>query len=181
MNQQPQGPPAPAAYPGFGQGRAGGAGGALAPLFVRTVPPVSVVKPPTGNDFVKYTTTATVNAANSPFVVASYAVPDGSTGFLRSFELQVQNVLATSDIVWAIRIDRIPVPGLGAIPVLAAVIPVWSQDWSSDEVFLEIPPASTLDLVVTVNDGAAYAIGGLFHGWIVPTSIAQASRQGWLT
>ena len=117
----------------------------------------------------------------TPAVVTgvTFTVPVGSVAYIRSLVLQVQQVLGTSDIAFAVRVDATPVPGWQRIPVLPAVIAVWAQSWGPEEVYIEVQPGRTVDVSVTVLDGGAYNVGAILHGWIVPSALAVASRAGW--
>jgi len=159
----------------------GGAGGGALPGFVRTVPPVNEVKPPQGQDFIVGGNVAGASVATTPAVLpgTAFLVPQGSVAYIRSLVLQVQQVLGTSDIAFAVRVDGTPVPGWQRIPVLPAVIAVWAQSWGPEEVYIEVQPGRTVEVSVTVLDGGAYNVGAILHGWIVPSALADASRAGW--
>lgn len=170
-----------------GGGAPGGFPGAPGPLpgasspFVRTVPQPLVVRPPMGLDFHGSGQLTGATNATTPAVIpgVTYTVPLGSTGYLRSFTLQVLQLLPTSSIFWSVRIDGNPVPGLSLILTLPGNIAVWSQSWGPDEIFVEIPPGKTVDIQVGVTDAGAYTVAALFHGWSVPTEIANAAAAGW--
>lgn len=161
-------------FPGAGAG-AGGVG------FTRTIPPVNEVRPPAGTDFIVGGELAGATAATTPAVVpgVTFTVPLGSKGYVRSITLQVQNVLVTSVIRWALRDNAGAVPGWQSIPTLSGAIAVWSQSWGPDEVYVPIEPGHTVDVSVTVTDGAAYTVGAIIHGWVVPIELANASERGW--
>jgi len=152
-----------------------------APGFVRTVPPVNEVKPPQGTDFIPGDTLTGATALNTPAVVGavSYQVPFGSIGYVRSLIFHVQQVLPTSRILWAVRVDGAPSPGWQAIPTLPGAIAVWEQAWGPEEVYIEVEPGRTVDVQVTILDGGSYNVGAIMHGWIVPVALANASRAGW--
>jgi len=159
----------------------GGGGGGALPGFVRTVPPVNEVKPPQGQDFIVGGNLAGASVVTTPAVVTgvTFTVPLGSVGYIRSVVFQVQQVLVTSDIAFAVRVDQTPVQGWARVPVLPAAIAVWSQSWGPEEVYVEVQPGRTVDITVTVLDGGAYNVGAIMHGWTVPSALADASRAGW--
>lgn len=149
--------------------------------FLRTIPPPLQVLPPNGVDFNRGGNLAGATSATTPAVVgaASYTVPQGSVGYLKSFDVQVSNLLPTSDIRFSLRIDGGSIPGWDDLFILPGNIAVFVKSWGPDELFLELPPAKTLDIAVTIADGGTYDIGAALHGWTVSQQAAETFAAGW--
>jgi len=160
-----------------------GPGGAATPGFIKTVPPVLQVKPPSGVDFAPtgvlagasiITTTPAAQVTGCAFLV-----PNGSVGYLRSFDLQVNALLGTSLITFSVMIDGAAVPGLDALAVVGANVAVWIKSFGPDEIFLVVPGGKTLDIRVQVADAGVYLVGASMHGWTVAQATAAAFDAGW--
>lgn len=169
------GPALPGGFPGEG-----GAPPPPSPGFLRTVPqPVSVKPPGIGHDFLEGTQVTGVTSASGPASLATFSMPAGNRGWVRSLILQVNGLLLTSQISFSLQVNNTPVPGLGIIPVFAAVLTVYIQSWGPEEVFVDVAPDTQVQLLATVADAGTYTLGGLMHGWYVPAQVADAFAQGW--
>ena len=158
-------------------------GGGVAPGFLRTVPPVLEVKPPSGVDFnVPGNLVAQTTALTTPAIVVggcAFTVPDGSVAYVRSFVLQVQNLLPTSAITFSLRVDGAAVPGWDNIFVLPSNLATWIATYGPDETFLEVRPGKTVSIFVTIADAGVYSLGASMHGWTVAQQTADAFAEGW--
>lgn len=151
-------------------------------INVHAYPPVSISKPPQGIDFLAYGTLTGASGAAFQTVLSTTGavqVPNGRHGYVRSLVLQVLNVLATTDVVFQLRVNGAGVNGWAAIPVLPGVFTVWSESWGADELYVDIPAGMNVDVVVGVNDGGSYQLSAQLHGWHVPEAMAEASAAGW--
>ena len=160
-----------------------GPGGGLVEGFIKTVPPVLQVKPPSGVDFAP--TGILPNASVATTTPAAqvtgcvYLVPDGSIGYLRSFDLQVNQLLITSLITFSVMIDGAAVPGWDALQVVPGNLAVWIKSFGPDEVYLVVPGGKTLEIRVQVADPGVYLVGASMHGWTVAQALAAAFDAGW--
>lgn len=157
--------------------------GGVAPGFLRTVPPPQQVLPPNGVDFNRGGSLSGATSATTGTGLrvgaAAYTVPQGSIAYLKGFDVQVNGLLPTSDISFALRVDGGALTGWDDLFILPANVAVYSKTWGPDEIYLEIPPAKTFDIAVIVRDGGTYDIGASFHGWTVSQQTAEAFAAGW--
>ena len=160
-----------------------GPGGGPVSGFIKTVPPVLQVKPPSGVDFAPTGVLAGASiATTTPAAQVTgcvFLVPDGSVAYLRSFDLQVNALLGTSAITFSVMIDGAAVPGLDALGVVPAPLAVWIKSFGPDEIFLVVPGGKTLEIRVQVADGGNYVVGASMHGWTVAQATASAFDAGW--
>lgn len=158
-------------------------GGGVAAGFLRTVPPVLQVKPPSGVDFAPTgllpAATAATTAGGVVVGTCTFTVPGGSVAYLRSFILEVGNLLPTSLITFSVRIDGASIPGMNALQVIPANLAVFILAYGPDEIFIEIPPGKVLEIAVVIADAGVYNLGASLHGWTVPQQTAEAFAQGW--
>jgi hypothetical protein len=132
--------------------------------------------PPPGAIYWRQQFAGVIGPGPASQAVASFTVPPHSRGVVREFSADVNNLLPTSAITWALRIAGAPVPGwtftafpFGSPHVTIALITL------TDRVWVEIPGGSVVDVLITVADGGTYQLGANIAGWTYPQDLADAA------
>lgn len=132
--------------------------------------PANFVPPSTAQDF-----SAAANASFGPGpltqVIATFTIPRGSIGVVRSVSFQINNMLVTTLISFAVTINEAPYPGwtYSIFPRAAANVVV---SFGPEETFIKVPDGALVGFQVTRTDAGTNLVGGLFHGWHFSKSIA---------
>lgn len=95
------------------------------------------------------------------------AMPVGYTGVVRSITIDVNDIAATTDLRYSLRIGGTPVPGYDSLRHFPRVAASVSRDFDA---YIVIPDGRTLDVLVTNVDGGAHKVGGSITGWSWPTT-----------
>lgn len=160
-----------------------GSGGGVPPGFQRSLPSPWEVKPPGAQDVQRtgILAGATTATTTPPAVVTGcrFTVPGGSYAFLRSFDLQVNSLLTSSDVSFFIYVDGNALPGWDAIRAVPASLAVWIKSYGPDEIYLRVDPGKVVDFRVAVRDGGIYTVGASMHGWTVAQGTVDSYLQGY--
>ena len=140
-------------------------GGLLTKLPARFMPP------PTAQDFVA---SANVSVGPGPVTVniASFTIPRGSVGVIRSINFNINSMLVTTVVAFALMLNQGVAPGwsVNVFPRVAASV---SISFGPEETFIKVPDGSLVDLRITLTDAGTYLIGSTFHGWHFSKSVAE--------
>lgn len=134
--------------------------------------PANFVPPPTALDF-----SASANASFGPGpatqTIATFTIPRGSIGVVRAISFQINNMLVTTIISFALTINEAPVPGwtYSIFPRAAANVVV---SFGPEETFVKVPDGALVGFQVIRTDAGTNLVGGLFHGWHFSKTIAAA-------
>ncbi len=96
-------------------------------------------------------------------------------GVLKSVLLLVDGagtISTNTNVIWQILINNVPVPGLDSATVLGRTGVNNISNDTLDKLAAPIPANSTLSVLITNNDGAAYTLGAQIFGWIWPLAMA---------
>lgn len=148
---------------------------------VQILPP-SIYKPPRGTDFILNGNAAALTAANTPQELGGsfpFTLPSGSVGVVRSLVLQVNQLLATSDLRWRLKINSSPVSGWNDLTVFPRAAASFSLAYGPEETFIEVPEAARLSLEVEVLDAGTYTMGASLHGWYYNQAYEETFAQAW--
>lgn len=102
-------------------------------------------------------------------------LPGDNIGVIKDFFVSISNMLTTTAVTWALRINGNPVNGgLGAytIPVTATAF-VASQGFANS-LTIRIPQGGSVDVQITVADGGTYTVGASYNGWFYARSLYDA-------
>jgi hypothetical protein len=116
----------------------------------------------------------TIGPGPTSQAVAAFTVPPHSRGVVREFSADVNNLLTSSAITWALRIGGAPVPGWTytqfpfASPHVTISLLAITDRWG-----IEIPGGSTVDVLITVADGGTYQLGTNIAGWTFPADYLE--------
>lgn len=147
------------------------------------VAPPSIQRPPEAKDFNLFGTLtgATTATTTPPAIIAgtTFQVPAGNVGVIRALTLDVNNLLASSNIVWGLRFNETRVEGWDALTQFPRNVAAASLAWGPEETFIPVPEGASIDLVVQVNDGGTYTLGGSYHGWYYSMDLAERFAMAW--
>lgn len=133
--------------------------------------PANFVPPPTAQDF-----SASANQSVGPgpvtVVIATFTIPRGSIGVVRSLSFQINNMLVSTIVSFAFTLNEAPVPGwsYSIFPRAAANVIV---SFGPEETFIKVPDGALCGFQVTLTDAGTNLVGGLFHGWHFSKSVAE--------
>ena len=141
--------------------------------LVRNIYPPWVFKLPMSKDFSR-SNYASVLAAGAGQTVTpvSFDVPPSFVGFCQEFDIYALSPLATTNIVYTLRINGGPVEGFDSIPLppgatnLTLII--------KNDLQVRLPDGCTVDVLVTNQDAAGpWTVGAVIGGWYHPESEEQ--------
>lgn len=104
----------------------------------------------------------------------SFRLGQGNIGVLRSVTFYVNNMLASTNLVFTIKVNGGPVPGYGAFTPFPRVAASISNGF--DMQFL-LPSESKIEVFFNNVDGGSYKVGAVFTGWQHPESSALRWMQ----
>ena len=116
--------------------------------------------------------TVELDAAAATLGDSVFTLPTSSVGVIRSFNLNVNNLLATSDIVFTLLINGAPLAGqqFRIFPRAAASV---SEAFSPEETVIEVPEGARMSWRVAVGDAVAYQLGVSYRGWYYTKDLAN--------
>lgn len=110
---------------------------------------------------------------------ATFTLPDANMGVIRSINLNVNTLLATSRIFWTLRFDGSPVPGWNSLTVFPRAVGSFSLAFGPEETQIPVPEGATITMSIVVLDGGTYQAGADFGGWFYDRAIADAFASAW--
>lgn len=162
---RPGAPPAPA-------------GGIRGAELSRTIPPPSWIRPPQAAEINVNADGVGFNNATTPAPIpgAQFQVPVNNVGVIRSLVLSVNNMLATSQLLWQLLFDGRPVQGWSRLTIFPRAAGSVSVSYGPDETFIPVPDGAGIDVQVVVDpaDGNTYQAGVSYHGWYYSKDLADA-------
>lgn len=108
------------------------------------------------------------------------ALPANAVGVVRFFNVFVNNMLATSNILFALRVNGGPHPGFDNITLFPRAAAFVGESFGgAGEVVVDLARGATVDVMVTVFDAGIYTVGASYAGWYYPEQLAQTyARTG---
>jgi hypothetical protein len=98
----------------------------------------------------------------------TFEIPDSNYGVISSIELLLDSILITSNVLWTLFVNGIPVPGFAPLTILArnGAASV-SRAWPGP-LRIVIPLGGIVSVQVVDVDGAPYTAGTSLYGWHFP-------------
>lgn len=157
----------------------GAPGGGLAgAAVVRSVPPPHWIPPPNAGAFNIEANWNAFNVGNTPMVIpgSGFVLPADQVGVIRSLSLNVNILLATSLLVWQLRVNGVPLQAWNALTIFPRAVASASVTWGGNECFIPISEGGAIDaqIVVGVGDGSTYQLGIAYSGWFYDKTLAEA-------
>lgn len=142
-----------------------------------TVAPWAIYPPPDALDFSR-AVSFTPGAGPVTVTPAGLQVQldRGYVAVVRDITLIINDMLATTDVVFRLRVNQGPVQGWEALTILPRVAGSVSRGNLPESTVIRIPDGALIDWQIVVNDAGVYRIGVDYHGWSV--SKKTADRYG---
>lgn len=83
-------------------------------------------------------------------------------GVIKGFTMFIENPVTTTQVLWTLLINRVPVPGLNRVTILGRAAASVSRSVS---LTVLVPPKARIDVLVLDVDGGAYNVGADIEGW----------------
>jgi hypothetical protein len=127
--------------------------------------------PPTAQDF-SASASQSVGPGPVTATIATFTIPRGSIGVVRSIVFNINNMLATTVVNLALTLNQGVASGwsYNVFPRAAASV---ALSFGPEETFIKVPDGSLVGFFVTLTDAGTYLIGGTFHGWHFSKSVAE--------
>lgn len=95
-------------------------------------------------------------------------IPQNCYGVINSVDLLLDSILITSNVLWTLRLNKIPIPGFAPITILgrngaASVAKSWGP-----QLRLVVPLGAEISVQIQNVDGAPYTAGTQLQGWFWP-------------
>lgn len=95
-------------------------------------------------------------------------IPGNCYGVISTIDLLLDSITITSNVLWTLRINKVPVPGFNPLTILgrngAASV---SKSWPGPLRIL-IPLGGIIDVLIEDVDGGSYTAGTALYGWFWP-------------
>lgn len=121
--------------------------------------------------------TVELNAVTATLGTSVFQIPNNNFGIMRSFNLNVNNLLATSDIVFSILVNGGAIQGHDELRVFPRAAASVSEGFSPEETVLPLPEGARVSFRVTVTDAVAYQLGISWRGWYYGKDLANRYGQ----
>ena len=105
-------------------------------------------------------------------VLAPVQLSSRSVGVIRELSFSVNNLLASSQVTFVLRINGAPVDGytFAVFPFNTPHITISALE-KGDREYVEAPTNASIDVAVTVADGGSYLVGVNYAGWSYPEDL----------
>lgn len=158
-------------------------GGGTADIVLQ---PPTIVRPPRAQDFhisgaSPIGTPFTLANTTPPAIIPGSAlqIPNQSVGVIRSINLNVNTLLATSVLFWSLRFNQTPVQGWEALTVFPRAAGFFTLAYGPDETQIPVPDGALVDVTFSVLDGAAYQAGVQYGGWYYDRRLQEVFADAW--
>lgn len=154
-------------------------GQAGAPPIQFSVGLPSVVKPPGGVDFQLDGTAAGLTAASGSVELASFQIPPGNVGAIRSLALLANGLLVSSDLRWTLLLDAVAVPGWNNLTINPRSAGSVELTYAPEETYIRAPEGALVSIRVRVLDAGTYQLSAAVHGWFFPSQLEQLAQAAY--
>lgn len=133
------------------------------------------VYPPPGARYFYPTSNVTLGAG--PLVqelpATVYQVQTNNVGVIREINLNVNNLLATSNITFRLLFNGAPVQGYDGMFVFPRAVASFSSTFDANSTMVFVPDGARISIQVQVVDAVAYQVGASYRGWYYSKAIAE--------
>lgn len=158
--------------PGFPDGQGPPRGAAYA------LQPPTYFQPPSGTTIrIQGRQTAQL-LADGELILATVELQRGSVGALRIINVGVSNLLATSLIIFRVKVAGATVPGWEWSPFAQAVA-VFQQEFPPESTKIDLPEGTKVDLTAEVTDAGVYDIDMMAQGWSYGRGLRDDYDSAW--
>ena len=145
-----------------------------------SIPPWFEVRPPVAREIGTVRAVGTLlTLGNTPVILpgSAFQLPDARAGVIRSFGIQVNNLLLTSQIFWTLKFGGSPVQGWSNLTLFPTPVPFFGENYGPGETVIQVPEGSQIEVEVNVLDAGTYQMGVAYHGWHVPMKMATLQEE----
>lgn len=101
-------------------------------------------------------------------VTGPFVLPINMVAVVREVTLNVNNLLTTSLVSFALRFNEAPVPGYDNLAIAPRAAASVAISYPPESVLVRIPDGATIDIAVTVLDAGSYQVTANYRGWWYP-------------
>jgi hypothetical protein len=94
-------------------------------------------------------------------------VPASYKAVIRGVSIYINNMLATTNVTWTVRVNNNPIPGYSGLSIFPRVAPFVGNSFDAEYRF-EGP--ATVTVSFSNIDGGAYTVGAAISGWFWPAA-----------
>lgn len=141
---------------------------------VSAFPPPWVYPPPVGSRNFYIQGAGAIGPGPTGYVLVPgtrYVVPNGFRAIIREINLDVNNLLATSNITFQLRINNGGVQGY-TMAVFPRALASFSSAFGPDSTMVFVPEGGVVEIFVNVVDAVVYNLGASYRGWQYTDKIA---------
>ena len=117
-------------------------------------------------------------AADGEVVLAALSLQGGNVGVLRIVNVGVTNLLATSAIIFRVKVSGATVQGWQWSPFAQAVA-VLQQEFPPESTLIELPEGARVELVSEVTDAGVYDVDMMAQGWRYGRGLRDDFEDAW--
>lgn len=143
------------------------------------IPAPEVLPHPSARDFYDFGTQAAQTLAMGVLILAQFPVPAQRVAVVRDIVLNVNNMLATTNIIWRLRQNGSLLPGYGAMTLAGRAAASVASSTSPDSTLIRISEGAIITLESEVFDAGAYDVSCSFHGWHYASALDAKYRSAW--
>lgn len=110
---------------------------------------------------------ASVGAGTVQIPVATIQLQSGYVGIIRGFSIYIDDMLATTNVLYSLLINGSAPAGYGLIKMFPRAAPSVSNGFES---FVRVPDSALISVKAQNIDGGTYIVGAAISGWIWPKS-----------
>jgi len=100
-------------------------------------------------------------------------VPPNNVGVVRSVTLGVNNMLVSTNVIFRLRFDQVPVTGWERLVIFPRAATSVVESFGPDETYELTDEGSLVDIEVQVVDAGTYQIGVGLSGWYYSKRLNQ--------
>ncbi len=118
------------------------------------------------------------NLASGELQLATFDLSGGNVGALRIVNVGVTNLLATSNIVFRIKVGGATVEGWQWSP-FAQGVAVFLQEFPPESTYIEVPDGAKIALTSQVLDAGTYDVDFMAQGWRYGRRLRDEFENAW--
>lgn len=111
-----------------------------------------------------------ITGANTTYAPAQlqYKIPDNCYGFIQAITLLLNGITLSSNVLWQLQINGVPVQGFNAMTILGRDGAASVTKAYDSPLRIAIPVGGQVSIVITNVDGASYTAGTSVYGYFMP-------------
>lgn len=146
---------------------------------VAQVPMPEIFPHPEARDLLANGGALALNLAAGPVVLCQVQLPSGSVAVVRDLNIQVNNMIGTTNVRFRLRQAGSIILGWGDMTIAPRIAASVTASSLPESTLIRIGEGALLTLEAQVLDAGAYDVYGSFHGWQYSTALEQRFRKVW--